>query len=213
MESGINWLVKLPPSVIFRAVIRIQRFWKKMRAVLKRFRRRGYIVKELYDTEKSYITSLEYLITQKKYLLKNAEFVEQPLLTTKEVTTLFSNVETLRDFNKKFFKEIEKRIMTWNHNQKIGDVFIRYAPFFRLYNEYFQNYERAEKIYQSAMKKPAFVEYTNELLKEPESKFLSLNSFLIMPVQRPVKYPLLLKDLLLHTKVTHVDFRDLKKAH
>lgn len=34
-----------------------------------------------------------------------------------------------------------------------------------------------------------------------------------MPVQRPVKYPLLLKDLLTHTRVTHPDFKNLKKAY
>lgn len=33
-----------------------------------------------------------------------------------------------------------------------------------------------------------------------------------MPVQRPVKYPLLLKDLLMHTKVSHKDFKNIKKA-
>ena len=34
-----------------------------------------------------------------------------------------------------------------------------------------------------------------------------------MPVQRPVKYPLLLKDLLVHTSVKHADFKNLKKAY
>ena len=62
------------------------------------------------------------------------------------------------------------------------------------------------------MKRPGFQAYNNELLKHPDSKFLSLNSFLIMPVQRPVKYPLLLKDLLMHTKVSHKDFKNIKKA-
>lgn len=46
----------------------------------------------------------------------------------------------------------------------------------------------------------------------PESKGLSLNSFLIMPVQRPVKYPLLLRDLLNHTRINHPDYPDIKRA-
>ena len=44
---GINWLIKVEPIQLFGAISRIQRFWKKMRRVLKSYRRRAYIVREL----------------------------------------------------------------------------------------------------------------------------------------------------------------------
>ncbi len=125
---------------------------------------------------------------------------------------LFSNVKTLREFNGKFLSEIEARISNWDLDAKIGDVFIRYAPFFRLYNEYCSSYDKAEQIYQSSQKNQQFATYLESLVNCPESKGLSLNSFLIMPVQRPVKYPLLLRDLLKHTRINHPDYPDIKRA-
>lgn len=63
-EAGFNWLVKLPPSTIFKAVIKIQRFWKKMMHIINRYKRRGYIINELYETERIYVANLEYMIKQ-----------------------------------------------------------------------------------------------------------------------------------------------------
>ena len=46
----------------------------------------------------------------------------------------------------------------------------------------------------------------------PETRHLSLESFLIKPVQRICKYPLLLKEILKHTPDTHADHLPLKSA-
>ena len=54
------------------------------------------------------------MIKQQKALLKNADVSETPILTQKEIKTLFCNVQTLRDFNLKFFKEMESRMASWN---------------------------------------------------------------------------------------------------
>lgn len=42
---------------------------------------------------------------------------------------------------------------------------------------------------------------------------MDLNAFLIKPVQRVCKYPLLLKELLKNTPETHPDYADLNEAH
>ena len=49
-------------------------------------------------------------------------------------------------------------------------------------------------------------------MAKPESRGLDLNAFLIKPVQRACKYPLLLKELLKQTPETHVDYEELKEA-
>lgn len=44
-----------------------------MLVVINRSKRRGYIINELYETERVYVENLEYMIKQQKNLLKNAE--------------------------------------------------------------------------------------------------------------------------------------------
>ena len=47
---------------------------------------------------------------------------------------------------------------------------------------------------------------------KPESRGLDLFAFLIKPVQRICKYPLLLKELSKYTSDDHSDYADLKQA-
>ncbi len=46
----------------------------------------------------------------------------------------------------------------------------------------------------------------------PQFRRLSINDFLIKPVQRLPKYVILLKDLLKHTPKDHPDYNNITKA-
>eukprot|EP00833_Pecoramyces_ruminatium_P015185 jgi/Orpsp1_1/1189217/evm.model.d7180000070373.1 len=58
-----------------------------------------------------------------------------------------------------------------------------------------------------------FTKFLNTQLQRPESRCLRLDSFLIKPVQRICKYPLLLKELMKYTDESHKDYENLKNGY
>ena len=58
----------------------------------------------------------------------------------------------------------------------------------------------------------AFSKFCEQLSTAPESRNLGLSHFLIKPVQRICKYPLLLRELIKNTEEGHPDRRDLDEA-
>jgi len=61
-------------------------------------------------------------------------------------------------------------------------------------------------------KNPKLVAFLDECMVNPSTKGINLFGFLIKPVQRLCKYPLLLRELLNNTPPTHNDFEYLSKA-
>ena len=67
-------------------------------------------------------------------------------------------------------------------------------------------------ITQLQEKKKNFRKFCEEAKEKPECQGLVLGSFLIKPVQRMCKYPLLLKVILKNTPEDHIDYQDLAAA-
>jgi hypothetical protein len=82
---------------------------------------------------------------------------------------------------------------------EVGDLLIDSAPTFNVYSTYASNYPSAMKLVHSLQLRPDMKENFQKWMNAPEARGLSLESFLIKPVQRICKYPLLIRvcDLLL----------------
>lgn len=82
----------------------------------------------------------------------------------------------------------------------VAQVFLKLAPFMRLYGEYCRNYYSAVKALQQELGRNkgfrGFAAAVREEVQECDN--LDLQSLLIKPVQRICKYPLLLRDLMKH---------------
>jgi hypothetical protein len=77
------------------------------------------------------------------------------------------------------------------------------APFMKVYNRYCANYDRAiENLYAFQEDRPAFLRFLQEASHDPRLT-TSLQSCLIMPVQRVPRYPLLLEAVLVKTPPDH----------
>ena len=87
------------------------------------------------------------------------------------------------------------------------------TPFFKLYAFYCRNYERALNTLAKCRKQTSgFSEFLNTQAALPQCRGLSLESYLIKPVQRLTKYPLFWKDLLKQVPHSHPDRPALEKA-
>ncbi|CAO3588876.1 unnamed protein product [Absidia cylindrospora] len=80
----------------------------------------------------------------------------------------------------------------------IGDIFLVYAPrFLDYYSAYFINFEKANEVVVRSMasKTDQLGAYFRTRSNWPECRNLTLQSFLLKPVQRLMKYPLFFKSL------------------
>lgn len=85
---------------------------------------------------------------------------KDPILTSEELTTIFSNIQTILEFNQKLLQSLKERLDNWSPIQKVGDVFLEMAPFLSVYTQYCNNYETSINAVEKARSKnPQFNAY------------------------------------------------------
>jgi len=189
---------------------------KKLEKDQKKLKKRRRIAQEIIDTEESYIKSLAQVLDM--YLLPlrdRSKNVATSVLSADQIKVLFSNLELIHSLNKKFFGDLRKQFSLWEDTadtQLIGDVFLKFAPFFKMYSQYVENFDESIVMLKSLEKNSAWRKFCKSSLQDGESSNLSLESFLIMPIQRIPRYKMLLSELLKYTDITHKDYIQLQQA-
>jgi hypothetical protein len=166
-------------------------------------------VLELVNTERAFVDDMNLLITKFLIPLRHTD-----ILTSGEVIKLFSNVELVAAISKELLNEWGKCLRHPDvENSVLGEVFLQKAKeIASIYKVYCVGHKEAIHLYQEKTKRSSFVSFLEEKAKDPELRRLSLLDFLIKPVQRVCKYPLLLNKLLEATPTTHPDYKPLKEA-
>ena len=176
--------------------------------------RRGNIVREILDTEKTYVTSLRTLVWKfQKPMERHVAEGKKPEICSKEdIKVLFSNIEMILNFNKILFEGIQQRLRNWSDEQLLGDIFMKLTDFLRIYVDYVNNFDNAMRLvgnFKKTTPNKEFIKFITKTERLPACKGLSLESFLIMPVQRVPRYVMLLMDLLKNTWEDHPDYKSL----
>ncbi|GMI11655.1 hypothetical protein TrRE_jg3085, partial [Triparma retinervis] len=127
---------------------------------------------------------------------------------------LFSNIETLYNFNSKLLTELQADVASHpTGGRRVGEIFKDFAPFFKMFTMYLNGFEKAMDLLKTLPdKNPAFKEYADHANQDPRLKGMPLMSFLITPVQRVPRYKLLLEDLLKSMPDTEPDKPALQTA-
>ncbi len=132
-----------------------------------------------------------------------------------DINALFSNIEMLKPLHVKFYEDLRSRFNDKESQEdaKIGDVFTALSSYFKMYIQYCANYPLAVKhqdlITKSNKKVQKFFEGAEA---DPQCKNLPFGSWIIKPVQRLCKYPLLLRELLSQSPLDHPDYDSIKLA-
>lgn len=96
----------------------------------------------------------------------------------------------------------------------MGDLFVEFAPFFKMYLGYVSQFESISKhVFRLADERPRFekfLECAQDQTLYPDVP--SLQSLMIMPVQRIPRYKLLLKEMVKQTPDGHKDLPLLREA-
>ncbi|KAL6073059.1 Rho guanine nucleotide exchange factor (GEF) 17 [Balamuthia mandrillaris] len=173
--------------------------------------KRANIVLEIMHTEQTYINNMRQMLKNYKGPLKTLAMTSEEV-DIEDIKHMFSNVHLILPLNEELLTNIQQRVDSWSPTQKLGDVFLRMAPFLKMYNEYGNNYKYALSLYNKYVAEcPKFVE-TLGLCKAACKPPTNLESYMINPIQRIPRYNLLLEDLLRHTDPTHPDHADLTQA-
>ena len=181
----------------------------------KKKKKLEYAVLEILTAERAYVKNISFL--QKHYI---EPLATQQWEGKDEVKYHFDqlNVPSILMVNEQLLQQLEKLFegneTTIEQITTIGNIFlqlviflfyllknnfnnkfiiIKQSPYFKSYSFYCSNFESAmknlEKCYQTI---PTFENYCKDRAKESDARGLDLASFLIMPVQRLCRYPLLL---------------------
>ncbi|XP_054634687.1 rho guanine nucleotide exchange factor 38 isoform X2 [Dunckerocampus dactyliophorus] len=181
---------------------------------LRKMKRRSKVIQELIQTEKDYLTDMELCIREVVQPLRNMQVVD--------VDRLFTNMETVCEVSAALFHRLQDAMSDPDPEAVvIGEVFIQakaaLEDVYKIYcyhhddaNMSLKSYEKEEEIKQH------FTTCVLSLKKiydmEGKPNLLDMGSLLIKPVQRIMKYPLLLGELWQATPEDHPDFRPLQEA-
>ncbi|XP_019729876.1 rho guanine nucleotide exchange factor 26 isoform X2 [Hippocampus comes] len=171
-------------------------------------RKRQEAIFEVISSEHSYLHSLEILIR----MFKNSPELSEAMTKT-EHHHLFSNITDVREASKKFFKQLEEK-----HQRiaidSISDVVCKHAESnFDPYVTYCSNEVYQQRTLQRLLSKnPVFKEVLSRIEGHPDCRNLPMISFLILPMQRVTRLPLLMDTICQKTPKDSAQYEECKKA-
>lgn len=137
------------------------------------------------------------------------------IISNQEIMGLFSNLPSILEVNRKMLALFEETVRLCSGDYmlvNLGEIFLEMAEQFKVYEEYCANQQNALSLYEGLKDNEEFVAFLESCDQNPRCRNLPLFSFLIKPVQRICKYPLLLKDLIRDTDESMDDWRTLTAA-
>ncbi|XP_071335113.1 intersectin-2a isoform X2 [Trachinotus anak] len=173
-------------------------------------KRQGYI-HELIQTEETYVEDLE-LVLEVFY----KPMSESGRLTEAEMAVIFVNWRELIMCNTKLLKALRVRKKTGGDNmpvQLIGDLLATELAHMQPYIRFCSCQLNAAALLQSKThNQPDFKDFLKKIATNYRCKGMPLSSFLLKPMQRITRYPLLIKNILEHTPDGHADRGPLREA-
>lgn len=171
-------------------------------------RERQKAILEFIETERSYLADLDILC---KVFYQPIN--ERKLLDKGECVSLFSNVQTIRDVSAELLQELDQEKNNNPVIQNLGRLLSKKDAMFKLYAIYCSAQTDANhRIEELKLKHPDFSKFLEECFARPECRLLPFDSFLHAPLQRLVKYPLLLNAIIKHTPPDHEDRQPLERV-
>uniref|UniRef100_A0A6Q2ZD45 Dynamin-binding protein n=1 Tax=Esox lucius TaxID=8010 RepID=A0A6Q2ZD45_ESOLU len=163
--------------------------------------KRSKVIEELLQTEKDYIKDLQMCVKE----------IIQPLqrkqVQNVDFDGLFGNISSVIDLSRRLLKSLQD-------TDSIGKVFLDFkTELEEVYKIYCQNHDDSISLLEMYEKDEGIQKHVLDCLEKlravyrewGKTNYINLGSFLIKPVQRVMRYPLLLMELLSATPESHHD--------
>ncbi|XP_077005377.1 pleckstrin homology domain-containing family G member 1 isoform X2 [Tamandua tetradactyla] len=146
------------------------------------------VVQEILETERTYVQDLKSIVED--YLGCIRSQTQLPL-GTEERAALFGNIEDIYHFNSELLQDLEN---CENDPVAIAECFVSKSEAFHIYTQYCTNYPRSVAVLTECMRNKMLAKFFRER-QETLKHSLPLGSYLLKPVQRILKYHLLLHEI------------------
>ncbi|CAJ1086164.1 active breakpoint cluster region-related protein-like [Xyrichtys novacula] len=193
--------------------------------------RRLVVLKGILEAEEVYLRELEALLMPMK-ALRAAAGTSQPLLSSRQVQTVFYQVPELRDMHQSFYSDLKARLSAYCQDEPqlseegethhpgfeliVGDLFLKIVNQLGLYGGFIGNYEEAVEIVRKcSLSDERFRILAQSMMTNgsdnTRTKY-TLEALLYKPLDRVTKTTLVLRDLLKTTPAEHKDYPSLQEA-
>ena len=183
--------------------------------------KRSRVVHEILTTEVTYLNGLKKLL----------DVYVRPLLAdfnsarpgpgnvlgvkiannASSLLVFMSIVENMGTLSANLVDDLTELANSWEQDGRIGKLFCRYAPLFTIYDEYSKSFEFANKTLEDYKKSSgAYRKFMKEAAESCGG--VTLQSLLILPIQRVPRYLMLLKEVLKRTPEEYADHADVERA-
>uniref|UniRef100_A0A672LHU1 Phosphatidylinositol-3,4,5-trisphosphate dependent Rac exchange factor 1 n=1 Tax=Sinocyclocheilus grahami TaxID=75366 RepID=A0A672LHU1_SINGR len=166
----------------------------------RQLRLRLCVLNEILNTERDYVRNLAFL---------------QSVSRLGQRRILFSNIEFILEVHYEFLYTLDASLQPEPQaHHSLGHVFLKFRDRFSVYGEYCSNHEKALRLLMELNKIPHVRTFLLHLmlLGGKKSTDVPLEGYLLSPIQRICKYPLLLKELLKRTSKKHSDYPAVEEA-
>jgi guanine nucleotide exchange factor VAV len=167
--------------------------------------KRDYCVRELFETEGSYVDVLNML---RKHFIKVITAMKDA-----DKKVVFINIKDLGETHAAFYQDILESV-SGKSRKRIGEIFLEFKDRFLKYGEYCSSLPKAQETLDTLMAK-------DEAVREEVSKCESaanegkfrLRDLLAIPMQRVLKYHLILRELMANTIASHEEYHAIQQAY
>ncbi|EDR29355.1 Rho/RAC guanine nucleotide exchange factor, putative [Entamoeba dispar SAW760] len=174
--------------------------------------RRFDVINEFSTTEVSFVDSMRKLdVFFNEPLIeraKNPETTILPLLMIKSILPRIESVFLNGCLIANTFEDIRVR---WKYDSCFGDALVKCIELMAPLAEYTLLFETQRRSLVSAFKVKGFKEFIKRQSIIKDLNGLSFNDLIIMPVQRLMRYPILLKELIKNTSSFHPEYQRLEE--
>ncbi|XP_070843076.1 pleckstrin homology domain-containing family G member 3 [Chaetodon trifascialis] len=149
------------------------------------------VVMEIIETERMYVRDLRMIVED--YL---GHIIDQCDLSIRpeHVCALFGNIEDIYEFNSELLQDLD---LCDNDPVAVARCFVMKSEYFEIYTQYCTNYPNSVAALTECMRNKSLAKFFRER-QASLKRSLPLGSYLLKPVQRILKYHLLLQEIAKH---------------
>ncbi|NXX27551.1 PKHG3 protein, partial [Nicator chloris] len=149
------------------------------------------VVQEIVESERTYACDLRSIV--EGYLGKIID-AEEPVLRPEQVSALFGNIEDIYELSSTLLQNLESCA---NDPVAVAVCFVTRSQEFAIYTQYCNNYPSSVVALTECMRSKVQARFLREC-QERLCHTLPLGAYLLKPVQRILKYHLLLQEIARH---------------
>ncbi|CAL8315613.1 unnamed protein product [Merluccius merluccius] len=163
------------------------------------------VVMEIIETERMYVRDLRMIVEDYlAHIIDHADLSVGPEL----VCALFGNIEDIYEFNSELLQSLDQ---CDNDPVAVARCFVMKSEYFDIYTQYCTNYPNSVAALTECMRNKSLAKFFRER-QASLKRSLPLGSYLLKPVQRILKYHLLLQEIAKHSDQQGADYEVVEEA-